>query len=199
ILADPARDKSQRDLAKKALGKLGTDAVGATGAAKAPPAGTGARAPTSAGARTSGAGAAGAGATGATGAGTAGAAGAADRRPPSDSGSAGSAGSLLGDKPSSAMPALPVLPDDAIAAYERVTFAGGTANLGYDSARKRLAFDADIAGLYQKRIERETMAWGLDASAHVVAGYINPEGRSITRGAQVDLNVDGEARFYSGT
>src|SRR6185503_11620698 len=217
ILADPARDKSQRDLAKKALGKLGTDAVGATGAAKAPPAGTGARAPTSAGATgtgTTGAGATGTGATGAgtagtsagartsgagaTGAGTAGTAGAADRRPPSDSGSAESAGSLLGDKPSSAAPALPVLPDDAIAAYERVTFAGGTANLGYDSARKRLAFDADIAGLYQKRIERETMAWGLDAGAHVVAGYINPEGRSLTRGAQVDITVDGEARFYSG-
>jgi hypothetical protein len=93
---------------------------------------------------------------------------------------------------------MPAVPDDAIAAYERITFAGGTASFGYDSARKRAAFDADVAGLYQKRIERDSMAWGLDAGAHVVAGYINPEGRSVTRGAQVDITVDGEARFYRG-
>src|SRR6185503_9477719 len=68
ILADPARDKSQRDLAKKALGKLGTAAesgtgAGATGAGgRTGAAGAGA---TGAGAGTTGAGAAGAGATGA--------------------------------------------------------------------------------------------------------------------------------------
>jgi hypothetical protein len=213
IVADPARDKSQRDLAKKALGKLG---AAATGPAKAPAGagttGTGANG-TGTSAGTTSAGAAGTGATGArpgagATAGTAGAgatgsggttASAADRKPPVETGEGASTGSsLLGDRPSNEARAVPELPDDALAAYERVTFAGGTANLGYDSARKRLAFDADVAGRYQKRIERETMAWGLDAGAHVVAGYINPEGRTITRGAQVDVAIGGEVRFYSG-
>ena len=228
ILADPARDKAQRDLAKKALAKLGTDP--GSGAAKAPPPGNG-RTPTGTGATGTGAtgagaagtgtgtsagaaGASGAGAksstgaksgTGATGAGAtstggtgAGAAPSSETKARSTEGAAAGS-SLLGERAASEAPALPVLPDDALAAYERVTFAGGTASLGYDTARKRLALDADVAGLYQKRIERETMAWGLDAGAHVVAGYINPEGRSLTRGAQVDITVDGEARFYSGT
>ncbi|HEX7837728.1 MAG TPA: hypothetical protein VF469_09710, partial [Kofleriaceae bacterium] len=93
---------------------------------------------------------------------------------------------------------LPAVPDDALAAYERVTFAGGTANLGYDTTRKRADFDADVAGQYQKRIEREAMAWGMDAAAHVVAGYINPDGPAVTRGLQVDVTADGEARLYSG-
>jgi hypothetical protein len=213
IAADPARDRSQRDLAKKALGKLGTEPIGgarapATGAGK-PPAGGGA---------TSGAGAAGtggaarggatAGTTGATGttasAGSTGGAGATGttgdaRKPPevADS-SAGPGSALLGDKASDEAPALPRLPDDVLAAYERITFAGGTAGFGYDTARKRAAFDADLSGLYQKRIDRERMALGVDAGAHVVAGYINPEGRALTRGAQVDITADGEARFYSG-
>jgi hypothetical protein len=219
IAADPGRDKSQRDLAKKALAKLGAAATGpakapagagATGTTGAGTTGTGATGTGTPGAGATGAGATGAGATGAgatgagsTGAGAAGAGGTAtaspaDRTPPDDTGEGASAGSLLGGQRSSEAPALPVLPDDALAAYERVTFAGGTANLGYDSARKRLAFDADLAGLYQKRIERETMAWGLDAGAHVVAGYINPEGQSITRGAQINVTAGGEARFYSG-
>jgi len=64
--------------------------------------------------------------------------------------------------------------------------------------RERLAFDADVSGLYAKRIERERMAWGLDAGAHVVAGFINPSGRAQVRGAQVNLAGGGEARFYSG-
>jgi hypothetical protein len=88
--------------------------------------------------------------------------------------------------------------DDALAAYERVTFAGGTANLGYDSARKRAEFDADVAGQYQRRIEREAVAWGVNAAAHVVAGYVNPDGPAVTRGLQVDVSADGEARLYSG-
>jgi hypothetical protein len=42
------------------------------------------------------------------------------------------------------------------------------------------------------------MAWGADAGAHLVTGLINPEGRAQTRGAQLSVNADGEARFYSG-
>src|SRR5262249_12676452 len=85
------------------------------------------------------------------------------------------------------LPALPAIDDDALAAYERVTFAGGTANFGYDRARKRVDFDVDVAGLYQKRVERETSAWGWNASAHVVAGYINPDGPALSRDAQGGL------------
>ncbi|MEO7730448.1 MAG: hypothetical protein ABIY55_05710, partial [Kofleriaceae bacterium] len=96
------------------------------------------------------------------------------------------------------LPALPVVADDALAAYERITLAGGTASLGYDSVRKRVDFDADVAGLYQKRVEREAMAWGLDVAAHVVGGYINPTGASASRGLQLDVTADGEVRFYRG-
>jgi hypothetical protein len=91
-----------------------------------------------------------------------------------------------------------VVADDTLAAYERITLAGGTASLAYDSVRKRVDFDADVAGLYQKRVEREAMAWGLDLGAHVVGGYINPEGASVSRGLQLDLTADGEVRFYTG-
>src|SRR5262249_42085033 len=94
--------------------------------------------------------------------------------------------------------ALPVVPDDALAAYERITFAGGTANVGYDTARKRVDLDADVAGLYQKRVERETSAWGWNAGAHVVGGYINPSRTALSRGLQVDLTADAEARLYKG-
>ena len=85
-----------------------------------------------------------------------------------------------------------------LAAYERITLVGGTADLGYDTVRKRASFDADVAGSYQKRVERPQFAYGYDASAHVVAGYINPDGRAQSRGAQIDVTADGEARVYSG-
>jgi hypothetical protein len=211
ILANPARDKGQRDLAKKALAKLGdastagaarSPTTSGAGTARPPATTGGTTAGTTGGAATGTSGGSAGGATpgGAT-AGTAPAttAGTGARKPPevADS-SAGPGGTLLGDKASDEAPALPTVPDDALGAYERITLAGGTASFGYDSARKRAAFDADVAGLYQKRIERERMAWGVDAGAHVVAGYINPEGRSLTRGAQVDITADGEARFYSG-
>src|SRR5262249_52268071 len=108
---------------------------------------------------------------------------------------------LLGGRAANAVPeraALPEVPDDTLAAYERVTFAGGTASAGYDTIRKRATFDADAAGLYQKRIEREPMAWGWDGGAHVVGGYITPDGPAVTRGLQIDVTGDADARFYSG-
>lgn len=164
IAADPARDKSQRELAKKALAKLGT-AAPVVVAAPAPTA----PAPTVV------------------------------AEPVREPAPAATASVVLGgDRPASDAPVLPALPDDVLAAYERITFAGGTASLGYDSVRKRVDFDADAAGLYQKRIERERMAWGLDLGAHVVAGYINPDGAALSRGLQVDVSGDGEVRYYSG-
>jgi hypothetical protein len=164
IAADPARDKSQRELAKKALAKLGTAAPPVAAAPVAAP--VVAAEPVAA--------------------------------PVVAPAAAEPSVVLGGDKPASEAPALPALPDDALAAYERITFAGGTASLGYDSVRKRVDFDADAAGLYQKRIERERMAWGLDLGAHVVAGYINPDGAALSRGLQVDVSGVGEVRFYRG-
>ncbi|HEX3764686.1 MAG TPA: HEAT repeat domain-containing protein [Kofleriaceae bacterium] len=224
IAGDPARDRTQRDLARKALAKLPGDGRAPAGNAASGGAGTtGATAATGAaatgGATSPGAGAA--GGTSARGTGRAaapdpGAAGGRTAAPdtsatgratapsPGDAGNPGDTGgpgSALLTGASSSAPAhadLPAVADDALAAYERVTFAGGTANAGYDTVRKRLDVDADVAGQYQKRIERPTMAWGWDAGAHVVGGYINPDGPAVTRGLQVDVTADGEARFYSG-
>ncbi|MDB4958360.1 MAG: hypothetical protein JWO36_5929 [Myxococcales bacterium] len=172
IVADTSREESQRDLARKSLAKLGV-AV----AAETPPVGTG-------------------GGSAATVAPTTGGDAGSGSPPPPPETSGGSM--LLGTKSAEEMPALPVLPDDVLAAYDRLTFAGGTASLGYDTIRKRLSFAADVAGLYQKRIEREKMAWGVDVAAHVVTGLIDPTGRAQSRGAQLDLNAAAEARFYSG-
>jgi hypothetical protein len=192
IIADPARDKGQRDLAEQALAKLGAEpgsSVKGTGAAG----GTTATAGTTGTTGTT---------TGTTGNGaTTNNGGSADSKPAHTGGATGDLGGagLLGGGPSSSdLPALPAVDDDALAAYERVTFAGGTANFGYDSARKRVDFDADVAGLYQKRVEREAMAWGWDAGAHVVAGYINPDGAGLSRGLQLDVTANAEARFYTG-
>jgi hypothetical protein len=189
IAADPKRDKATRDLARKALGKLGTDTgrpapvaaprpTAPTPTPSKPPATTGvatpAPAPSAARATDSG--------------------GETIAEPEPTSGRA-----LLGGdgKASSELPSPPAL-GDAIAAYERLTFAGGTANLAYDTVRKRVDFDADAAGLYQKRIERDAMAWGINAGAHVVAGYINPDGPGLSRGLQLNVTADGEVRFYAG-
>lgn len=166
IAADPARDKATRELAKKALGKLGA-AAPVTPAPAPAPAPTPAAPPAPAPATS----------------------------PPAPV----EASSVLGDaKPAGDRPALPALPDDALAAYERITFAGGTASLGYDSVRKRADFDADAQGRYQKRIERQRVAWGVDVGAHVVAGYINPDGPAVSRGLQLDVTGLGEGRLYAG-
>jgi hypothetical protein len=206
IAADPSRDKAQKDLARKALAKLGTDArsPGPGGAAGTGPTSPTGPTTTGAGAKTPGAGAkAGTGATPATSGGASTATGGAGAGSASTEGATSEPGTgrLLGEKPAGDVPgpgALPAVADDALAGYERVTFAGGTANLGYDTARKRVDFEADVAGQYQKRVEREAVAWGWDAGAHVVAGYINPDGPALTRGLQLDVTADGEARLYSG-
>ena len=94
--------------------------------------------------------------------------------------------------------ALPDVADDAIAASERVTFALGTAQLEYDTVRKRSGLDFDVAGQYTKRVERDQLAWGWDAGAHLVAGLVNPSGRERVRGAQLDATANAEARLYKG-
>ncbi len=106
---------------------------------------------------------------------------------------------LLGDKPTTEVPQGPELSDDTLAASERLTFVGGGANLGYDSLRKRTDFDASAEGHYAKRVERTSMAWGVNIDANLVAGYINPQGRAQTRGADGSAKGVGEVRFYTGS
>jgi len=197
IAADESREKSQRDLAKKSLAKLGASATSPVKPVEKPvekPAEkpvTGLETTTATTTTTAPATTTTAPATTTTTVAT------------TDSGAVDTnTGSHLIDsgaaKPSSDMPALPDLPDDTLAAYDRITFAGGTASVAYDTDRKRLDAAADLAGAWQHRIEREAMAWGADAGAHLVTGLINPDGRAQTRGAQLDANADGEARFYTG-
>ncbi len=194
IAADPARDKATRELARKALGKLGTEASKPVAAPSkpavapgkpAPPVAATPASPTTAPTPTTTT-------TTTTNPAPAPASPVAPVAPVDTAG-----GALLGGDAQSAPPAPPVV-GDALAAYERLTLAAGTANLAYDTVRKRVDFDADVAGLYQKRIEREAMAWGVNLDAHVVAGYINPEGAAVSRGLQLDVSADGEARRYTG-
>jgi len=103
---------------------------------------------------------------------------------------------LTRHKPELGVPELPALPEDLLAASERVTFSAGSASLAYDTSRHRSSFDADVAGLYQKRIEQERVAWGWNAGAHVIAGIINPRGREQTRGTQVTAGGDADVRYY---
>lgn len=198
---DASRDKATRDLAKKALAKLGANATvtmtpnggGTTpptggGTTTPPPDGGGSTTPPDGGGTTTpppdGGGTAGSGLEGRDG-GTTG-------------GGAAGGSSLFNTKPTEGVPAGPELPEDTIAAYDRLTIAAGAASLSYDTVRKRAAFDADVLARWQKRIERPSMAWGYDVGAHLVGGLVNPEGRAATRGAQVGLAGAAEARFYAG-
>ncbi len=197
IVGDTARDKSQRDLARKSLAKLGgsTDVK----APPPPPGGEGTGLETSAGSnkqppppppppnggnKVAPEGGAGSGSeTSHTSSG----------REPSGTGLIG------GGHGGGEVPVLPEVSDDTLAAYERLTFAGGTASFNYDTLRKELDFAADVSGLYQQRVERERNAFGFDLGAHVVTGMINPDGAAQSRGAEVVVNGDGEARLYSGS
>ena len=179
IVGDTARDKGQRDLARKALVKLGASAD----VADKPATGSG-----GSGLETSGGG----------------------ETPPANGGSAptggggllggapSGGGGLLGTRSPTELPPLPQLADDTLAAYDRVTFAGGTASFAYDTIRKELDFSADVSGLYQHRIEKQSMAWGIDIGAGVVTGIVNPTGAPQSRGAELTANGDGELRYYTG-
>jgi hypothetical protein len=204
IANDAAREKPQRDLAKKALGKLGAPTT-------APKTGPGTTGTGTTGTGTTGTGTTGTGTTGTTGTGTTGTTGTGTTGTGTANVGTGASGAgelgtgelgggkgLLGDKPIAGLPELPAVPDDALAAWERLTFALGTAALGYDTGRERMSFDVDVAGLYAKRVERQSMAWGFDLGAHVIGGFINPDGREQVRGSLVQITGNGEARFYNG-
>jgi hypothetical protein len=198
VANDATRDKATRDLAKKALFKLGATATsgGAAASGSSGSAGsTGASSTGDASTNALGGSSVGGDATGgdATGGDAGGDAGT------SVEGGAAGAGLLGGGAAASnELPALPALPDDTLAASDRLTFAVGAASLAYDTARKRASFDGDLAAHYLRRVEREQMAYGYGGDAHIVAGYINPDGRERSRGAQVTASGNGEARFYRG-
>ncbi len=198
IANDAAREKPQRELAKKALGKLGAS----TTAPKNPPTGTPPTTPPTGTPPTPptppttpptgtppGTGEVGTGEVSTPPEANTGALGA---------GKLGDKGSNLIDRPAAGLPALPTLPGDLLAGSERLTIALGSALFNYDTVRERLSFDADVSGVFAKRVEREKMAWGFDAGAHVIAGLINPDGRAQSRGSLIQLTGNGEARFYNG-
>ena len=184
IVGDTARDKGQRDLARKSLAKLGggaqTQPQPQTQTQPQPQTPTPTPTPTAP--------------PGETGLEN-------NVGPPPGEASSGSKLIDAGAPPGAtgAAPAeLPDLADDTLAAYDRVTFAAGAASLSYDSITKRLDAEGNVAGQWQKRVEREAFAWGLDAGGQVVAGFINPQGRAQTRGTELDANADAEARIYAG-
>jgi hypothetical protein len=181
IANDPARDKAQRDLATKSLKKLGTAAAPPPKETPPPPKETPPKETT--GLETNG--------------------GTETAPPPKETpttttNTAAAGSTLIGERPQAGAVELPVLADDTIAAYERLTFVGGVASFRYDTLQKRMSFDADAGGKFEKRVERERMAWGFDIGADVVAGFINPEGREQLRGGQLVVQGVGEVRFYSG-
>lgn len=202
---DAARDKATRDLAKKALAKLGANATVTMtpngGGTTTPPTGTGGTTttppPDGTGGTTTTPAPDGGGTTPPPDGGTTGT-GLEGRDGGTTGGGATGGSTLFGSKPAEGIPEGPGLPEDTLAAYDRLTIAAGAASLSYDTVRKRATFDADVLARWQKRIERPSMAWGYDVGAHLVGGLVNPEGRATTRGAQVGLAGTGEARFYAG-
>ncbi len=248
IVADSSRDKSSRDLARKALAKLGAPETGSAGGGTGSGSGSGSgsatspsgggtsggvktgggaktgggttttvttgggatTSPTGGGAKTGGGNGGGAGAT--TGGGGAGSGGAVTSGGSGSGeittvlegggsigggGAEASGGGLISDKPASDVEGQPPLADDVIAAWDRLTRAAGTASLSYDTARKRSDFELNATGLWSKRVEAETKAYGFNLGADLLAGQTNPDGRGLTRAIMLNLHGDAEARFYS--
>lgn len=216
IAADNSREKSQRELARKTLTKLGASPVSDAGAGNgAPrpggPSATGSNTPASAGSASPPPVPAPAGKVAARdGAGKPSApsvSAAAPRdaigavAPRSESTSTTStATDLFGNEENEEeVPIGPSWPPTLLAVYERFVLAAGGAQLQYDSVRKRPSFDGDVAAIYDRRIEeqRRVLAWG--GQGRLLAGYINPQDEGINRGAVLTAAAHGEARFYSGS
>jgi hypothetical protein len=190
IAADPARDKDQRDLARRALTRLGAKEAAPTTKPVEPkvveprvvePTPTtepGPAEPATMASPPTG-----------------------DRGGPSNAAptSASISPALLGGGTAGPeLPDGPSLPDDTIAASERFTFALGSADLGYDTIRDRPSFHGDVAASYARRLDRAQSAWGLTGDAHLVTAYVNPSGNAVSQGAELVANVAADARFYGG-
>lgn len=173
VAGDASRDVTQRDAARRALKKLGADASAAGG-----------------------------GATGATGDGTATGDGATGDGTATDDGAIG----LLGGEPTGAaaatvdpegVPSGPSFAADTLGATERLTFALGSASAAWDSVRERLDVALDVAGRYDRTLDRQHAAhrYGVDAAA--LTALVNPEGAANQRLLVVSGGGYAEYRGYA--
>ena len=188
IAADASRDRSQRELARKSLTRLGAKPTTVTtpptgGTTTTPPTGgTTTTPPTGGTTTTPPTGGAIELDTSATG----------DALPATDG-----VPDLLGTR-TPAPPTTDRFADDVVAQSESLTFAVGAASLGYDTVRDRTAFNLDASGRYARWIDRGKTAWGAGGGARVVAGLLDPEGVATSRAAIVDVDGGGEFRAYVG-
>ncbi len=183
IAADSSRDRAQRELARKALTRLGAKpAPGPAGPAPGPtgpapgPAGPG---PTPVLDRTAGADPVDVRAT-----------------PAPAGGGLGDALRGGGDR-ASALDDAPAWDDDVLGAGESLTLAAGAASLAWDTLRHRRSFDLDAEAHYARRLDREKTAWAMHGDADVLAGVLDPDGRASSRIAIVDVAGGGEFRAYT--
>jgi hypothetical protein len=86
-----------------------------------------------------------------------------------------------------------------LAESERLTFAAGSARLGFDTVRDRASLDADLAARYRRRVDRPGLAYRLDGDAALVAGAVDPDGPGSTRGAVLAITARAEGRGYTGS
>jgi hypothetical protein len=174
IAADASRDRTQRDLAKKALTKLGVSAAPPPPPPPPPPPDPTPDRPDP-------------GTTVATG------------DPPTEAGpTPGEGATLVGLLERPAAPSEARFAEGVLAQHERLTFAIGAAALSYDSVRERTAFDLDVRGRYDRFIDRDRTAWGAHGDVRVIAGLLDPEGPATSRATIVELEGGGQFRAYAG-
>ena len=160
IANDESRDETQREKARKALAKLGTEAKEPDPDEPDPGTGTG---------------------TG------------------SGSGTGMGTGMGTGSASLSGTPTGPTWNEDVLAASEQLTFALGTASLSWDTVRKELDFDADVAAWYRRSLDKERSAWAFGGDARVIVGTTNPDGPETARLVVAQVTADGELRAYGGS
>jgi len=191
VAADNSRDRAQRDLARKALAKLGGKAPAATPtpppAPTPPPDRVAAPPPADDGGDRDAF----------DGSATAPDPGEASAPPASDTGGGGH-GVFGGGGRDAAVVGQPTWDDDVLAARESLTFAVGAASFDWDTVRERTSFVLDADSHYARRLERETMAWGVTADLDTLVGVLNPAGDASSRLVAITAAVEGEARFYGG-
>lgn len=185
IAGDSSRDRAQRELARKALAKLGVK-PGGGGTTPPPPPDTGT----------------GTGADSGSGAGTGTGAGSRNDVVVDVRATPEARDPILGAAPSGAIEGTPAWDDDVLAASESLTFVVGAASLSFDTLRDRMTFDVDAEGAYARRVERERSAWGVGVDADVLAAMFNPTDapdRAGSRMVVVDVTGLGEYRAYAAS
>lgn len=107
-------------------------------------------------------------------------------------------GSDLLGTPQPAVPGGARWSDQILASTEQLTFAIGAASLDYDSVRDRTVVDLDVSSRYAKRLEQDKTAYGFGVGARLIAGLLNPEGAATSRATLVNVDGNGEFRAYVG-